>query len=571
MNLTTLFSFLSLTWAIPNLPISRDHRHPGLGTSQFKVGPLPGNPILPPSHAGLIPIPGREEGNSIFFWLLEAEDSEYDDNLISEFPHRETRSRKETNNVVWLNGGPGCSSLIGALTENGPLSFTGNNTMPTRNPYSWAKLGHVLYIDQPVGTGLSTSSTNEPVSTNDQVTSDFYAWLGAFYRHFPHLTRKKTHMMGESYAGIFVPYFASHIVNNRDTLPINLVSISMGNGVLGNNAAMADVGVGPYMKSHASLLGVSPEILEAFASADNICQFDSVLAQANRHPPIGPVMVPGNPENLNFKRDRQSISPLLSRDLDTMGECNIYPTTPDSVLESILNSTCHGPCATFSTAADYLETKSNLTNSCFNIYNIKYDCTTLNPLDRLTAYINRADVQAALNVPQPTPHPYPFQPCNNQILHSLLSPLNHPTPPAYSIIPDLLTTHNISTHIYHGQLDMLVNHLGAELVLQNMTWNGAQGFQTPPEKFFGVRGSGSGSGSRGLGMRGGGKRWLNRTMMDGNGNGNGNGDVAVAATGRWIEERGLTYHLFFEAGHSVPFDLPREMFEYVRDVVVGGK
>ncbi|KAK2743587.1 hypothetical protein FQN55_007185 [Onygenales sp. PD_40] len=559
MNLTTLFSFLSLTWAIPNLPVSRDHRNPGLDISQFKVGALPGNPILPPSHAGLIPIPGREEGNSIFFWLLEAEDHEYDDNLIR------------------------CSSLIGALTENGPLSFTGNNTMPTGNSYSWAKLGHVLYVDQPIGVGFSTSSTAQPVSTNDQVISDFYAWLGAFYRHFPHLMKKKTHMMGESYAGIFVPYFASHIVNNLDTLPINLVSISMGNGVLGNNAAMADVGVGSYMRSHASLLGIPPEILETFASADNACQFDSVLAQVNRHPPIGPIMVPGNPENLNFKRDRQSINPLLSRDLDTMGECSIYPTTPDSVLESILNSTCHGPCATFSTAADYLETKSNMTNSCFNIYNIKYDCTTLNPLDQLTAYLNRADVQAALNIPQPTnsasmttspatinstnnAYPYPFQPCNNQILHSLLSPLNHPTPPAYSIIPDLITTHNISTHIYHGQLDLLVNHLGVELVLQNMTWNGVQGFQTPPEKLFGARsGSGSGSGSRGLSIRGG-KRWMNmnRTMtmmMDGNGD--------VAATGRWIEERGLTYHLFFEAGHSVPFDLPREMFEYVRDVVVG--
>ena len=39
---------------------------------------------------------------------------------------------------------------------------------------------------------------------NDQVTQDFVLWLKAFYDVFPGLVSKKTYIMGESYAGIYV-------------------------------------------------------------------------------------------------------------------------------------------------------------------------------------------------------------------------------------------------------------------------------------------------------------------------------------------------------------------------------
>jgi dihydrodipicolinate synthase/N-acetylneuraminate lyase len=50
--------------------------------------------------------------------------------------------------------------------------------------------------------------------------------------------------------------------------------------------------------------------------------------------------------------------------------------------------------------------------------------------------------------------------------------------PVYSILPTLATSHNISLHIYSGEYDMLLNYCGTELVLQNMTWTGAQGFSS---------------------------------------------------------------------------------------------
>ena len=104
--------------------------------------------------------------------------------------------------LVWLNGGPGCSSLDGLTKENGPLRFSGNSATPSGNPYSWTKLANVLYIDRPVGSGYSGGSVEATV--NAQVTQAFAAWLGAFYKVFPILKSKNTYIAGESYAGLYV-------------------------------------------------------------------------------------------------------------------------------------------------------------------------------------------------------------------------------------------------------------------------------------------------------------------------------------------------------------------------------
>ena len=77
------------------------------------------------------------------------------------------------------------------------------------NRYSWTKFANVLYIDQPVGTGFSTGS-NQALN-NIQVTEQFYAWLKAFYTHFPWLISKRTYFMGESYAGVYVGLAQSSI------------------------------------------------------------------------------------------------------------------------------------------------------------------------------------------------------------------------------------------------------------------------------------------------------------------------------------------------------------------------
>ena len=58
--------------------------------------------------------------------------------------------------MLWLNGGPGSSSQIGNLQEIGPLLLIDEFTSKiVKNNYTWANKYNLLFVDQPVGTGLS--------------------------------------------------------------------------------------------------------------------------------------------------------------------------------------------------------------------------------------------------------------------------------------------------------------------------------------------------------------------------------------------------------------------------------
>ncbi|KAL4888994.1 Alpha/Beta hydrolase protein [Aspergillus ambiguus] len=569
MNLAGIYTFFHTLWTIPAIFFHSPVRALP-NASQFEVHSLPDSASLPPSWAGRLIVPGTEEGNAMFFWLFRAEDKTYDENLIS---------------AVWFNGGPGCSSLIGLTTGNGPVSFSGNSTRLVQNPHSWTKLGHVLYVDQPVGTGYSPASVPYPVKNNDRVASDFSKWLRSLFLTFPHLQKKRVHLIGESYAGIYIPYIAAAIIdsNHKDTsLDINLQSIALGDGTVGNPAAMSAVTIGAYLESQRWLLNIPDDILSVFADADETCGFTHVLEQANHYPPQqDAIQVPGDPEHLNYKR--RSFQPRrLGAAIN--GTCSIQSTTADAVADSILNSSCYGPCATFSTATDYVRAIAAASphRKCFDVYDIHNDCDTVDPLPLLASYFSRPEVQLALNLPAPSPSPpstralnarkdsededddddETYSPCNNNNILATLLQAAPPEPPAYTVLPALITTHNISVHVYSGEYDMLLNHIGTELVLQNMTWNGARGFTQKPGRVFFVQDAAPDEATLAAHPCG---------RIDGS-----TGPVeAIAAcaldpavAGIWVSERGLTYHLFRGAGHTVFVNKPREMFSYVRDVVL---
>ena len=139
--------------------------------------------------------------------------------------------------VLWLNGGPGCSSLIGFINENGPAVTIDDNSKTLKiNPFSWNKNANVLYLEAPAGVGFSTQSDKD-YSTNDDITSsDNLLALQLFFKtKFPEYIKNRFYISGESYAGIYIPTLSAKILQYNDsteTNKINLQGVMIGNGIV---------------------------------------------------------------------------------------------------------------------------------------------------------------------------------------------------------------------------------------------------------------------------------------------------------------------------------------------------
>ena len=129
--------------------------------------------------------------------------------------------------VLWLNGGPGCSSLTGLFLELGPSSI-GENIKPIYNEKSWNSNASVIFLDQPVNVGYSYSGST--VSDSVAAGKDVYALLTLFFKQFPQYAKQDFHISGESYAGHYIPVFAAEILSHKKR-NINLKSVLIGNGI----------------------------------------------------------------------------------------------------------------------------------------------------------------------------------------------------------------------------------------------------------------------------------------------------------------------------------------------------
>ncbi|CAM9980796.1 unnamed protein product, partial [Hapterophycus canaliculatus] len=73
-----------------------------------------------------------------FFWMAESQENPSEDPV-----------------VLWLTGGPGCSSTLALLAENGPCTVNEDGETTTPNPSSWNSRANVIWVDQPAGVGFS--------------------------------------------------------------------------------------------------------------------------------------------------------------------------------------------------------------------------------------------------------------------------------------------------------------------------------------------------------------------------------------------------------------------------------
>ena len=177
------------------------------------VTSLPGltEPICWKHEAGYLPV--KNGAKQLFYWYHEAASSP------------ETKPW-----LLWLNGGPGCSSLGGMFTELGPFVVDASMNV-SLNPWSWNKIANVIFVEQPAGVGFSfpNAPANDSITAEDTVEA-----LYAFSDAHPELKGRPFYIAGESYGGHYVPNTAlalqqANAAKAADA-KINLVGFAVGNG-----------------------------------------------------------------------------------------------------------------------------------------------------------------------------------------------------------------------------------------------------------------------------------------------------------------------------------------------------
>ncbi|EFH48286.1 hypothetical protein ARALYDRAFT_489152 [Arabidopsis lyrata subsp. lyrata] len=146
----------------------------------------------------------------------------------------ESRNKNTDPVVIWLTGGPGCSSSVAMFYENGPFKLSEDLSL-TWNDFGWDKVSNLIYVDQPIGTGFSYTSAESDLRHDEAgVSNDLYDFLQAFFKEHPKFVKNDFFITGESYAGHYIPALASRVHSGnkkKEGIPINLKGFAIGNGL----------------------------------------------------------------------------------------------------------------------------------------------------------------------------------------------------------------------------------------------------------------------------------------------------------------------------------------------------
>ncbi|KAJ4847661.1 Serine carboxypeptidase-like 48 [Turnera subulata] len=146
----------------------------------------------------------------------------------------ESRISKNDPVVIWLTGGPGCSSEVALFYENGPFKIA-NNLSLWWNDFGWDKASNIIFVDQPTGTGFSETTDDSDIRHDENgVSNDLYNFLQEFSKGHPEFAGNDFYITGESYAGHYIPALASRVNQgnkNKEGIHINLKGFAIGNGL----------------------------------------------------------------------------------------------------------------------------------------------------------------------------------------------------------------------------------------------------------------------------------------------------------------------------------------------------
>ncbi|XP_054807712.1 serine carboxypeptidase 24-like isoform X1 [Prosopis cineraria] len=204
-----------------------------------RIWALPGQPAVPFSQfSGYVTVDDHH-GRALFYWLTEAYTS----------PHTKPL-------VLWLNGGPGCSSVAyGASEEIGPFRINKTGSSLYLNTYSWNREANILFLESPAGVGFSYTNTSSDLKTSgdERTAQDALNFLVRWMSRFPQYQYRDFYISGESYAGHYVPQLAQKIYHYNKANPqiINLKGFIVGNAVTDNY--YDGIGTVTYWWSHCMI------------------------------------------------------------------------------------------------------------------------------------------------------------------------------------------------------------------------------------------------------------------------------------------------------------------------------
>ncbi|KAG8890518.1 Cell death protease [Tulasnella sp. 332] len=386
---------------VPTLPgLVQDKNHP--------VNIYAGHLLSDPS--GSFATPSKQVLGHLYFVLLKA---------------RRTADKERL--IIWFNGGPGCSSFDGLMMEVGPWRIDGKGGLKMVEG-GWDEYAHVLYLDQPVGTGFSYASTDNYVKELDQartlvVSAHVNQFLTNFYEVFPEMRRVDTYLAGESFAGQYIPYVASGILKTT-LLKTPLKGIAIGNGWIDPIAQY------PAYYDFARASG----LVTAGSNADKKAK--KALETCY--------------ETLNTLNKTRDFIPVNVDNCDIMNEVG-------RELLQVVNG----------------ETR------CVNVYDVRlsdtYPSCGMNwppDLHSVTDYLRRRDVVSALHA---TDKSEAWTECQGSVYSSFELKTS---PASVTLLPSILD--QIPVMLFAGDQDFICNYMGIEKLIDNLEWKGAKGMQGAP-------------------------------------------------------------------------------------------
>lgn len=161
---------------------------------------------------GYIDVPYRNSSDvHLFFQLYESQSNPATDPLL-----------------IFLSGGPGCSSMLAAFAENGPLHVNLTTGAVYRNVWAWNANATLLFIDTPVGTGFSFTDTfDDYVFDEREFAAQMIAFMRGFYSALPQYAPLDLFVSTESFGGHYGPSFGRALVENKFR---NFRALAVGNG-----------------------------------------------------------------------------------------------------------------------------------------------------------------------------------------------------------------------------------------------------------------------------------------------------------------------------------------------------